>query len=118
MRHERIPMEQKLANDALCQYINPTNDGFDTEMGVARNEQASTSSGAPTNETSNDLDWLVSGPHGNMDDPLSNLLDMHQDAHDSSNGDASHFGLDDASLWGSHGGFGNGNHLSSAAFRN
>jgi hypothetical protein len=118
MRHERIPKEQKLANDALCQSINPTNDGFDTEMGVARNEQASTSSGAPTNETSNDLDWLVSGPHGNMDDPLSNLLDMHQDAHDSSNGDASHFGLDDASLWGSHGGFGNGNHLSSAAFRN
>ena len=79
MRHERIPIEQKLRGDK-CEPCEPA-------YGVGLNEShapervsmnaASTSVSALRNGSGNEMEWLMGE---GMDDPLSSLLHMEQEA--------------------------------------
>lgn len=79
MRHERIPIEQKLANDAQCRPATPAFEG--ALMGTARssgNGKTGTTAGFDPSSPQhghhggNDMDWLMGG--GGLDDPLSSLM--------------------------------------------
>jgi len=84
MRHERIPIEQKLSNDAQCRPATPAFEG--ALMGTARssgNGKTGTTAGFDSNSPGahghhggNDMDWLMGA--GNLDDPLSSLMVSHQ----------------------------------------
>ena len=79
MRHERIPIEQKLRGDK-CEPCTPAhgmglNESHAPER-VSMNA-ASTSVSVLRNGSGNEMDWLMGEE---MDDPLSSLLDMEQEA--------------------------------------
>ena len=84
MRHERIPIEQKLSNDVQCRPATPAFEG--ALMGTARssgNGKTGTTAGFDSNSPGahghhggNDMDWLMGA--GNLDDPLSSLMVSHQ----------------------------------------
>ena len=79
MRHERIPIEQKLRGDK-CEPCTPAhgmglNESHAPER-VSMNA-ASTSVSALRNGSGNEMEWLMGE---GMDDPLSSLLHMEQEA--------------------------------------
>uniref|UniRef100_A0A7S0KC36 CCT domain-containing protein n=2 Tax=Micromonas pusilla TaxID=38833 RepID=A0A7S0KC36_MICPS len=96
MRHERIPIEQKLANDAQCRPATPAFEG--ALMGTARssgNGKTGTTAGFDPSSPQdghhggNDMDWLMGG--GGLDDPLSSLMTLEQEG----NSSGGHFNLGD-----------------------
>lgn len=97
MRHERIPIEQKLSNDVQCRPATPAFEG--ALMGTARssgNGKTGTTAGFDSNSPGahghhggNDMDWLMGA--GNLDDPLSSLMTLEQEG----NSSGGHFNLGD-----------------------